>query len=74
MQKEIEITIAPEHVADEQIIRQYLSKALKVGISSIHHHQILKRSIDARARKVIYRLQVRAYIDEQPSMEENKFS
>ncbi len=74
MQKEIEITIAPEHVGDEQIIRQYLSKALKVDISSIYHHQILKRSIDARARKVIYRLQVRAYIDEQPSIGENKFS
>lgn len=74
MQKEIEITIAPEHVADEQIIRQYLAKALKVDISSIHHHQILKRSIDARARKVIYRLQVRAYLHEKPLLEENKFS
>jgi len=72
MQKEIEITIAPEHVSDEQIILQHLSKALKVDISSIQYHQILKRSIDARARKVIYRLQVRVYINEKPLLAENK--
>lgn len=69
MQKEIEITIAPEHIANEQIILQNLSRALKVDASTIKHHEVLKRSIDARSRKVIYRLQVRAYIDEVPSKE-----
>ncbi|WP_316768642.1 NAD(P)/FAD-dependent oxidoreductase [Pedobacter frigiditerrae] len=71
MQKEIEITIAPEHIANEQIILQNLSRALKVDISTIKHHEVLKRSIDARSRKVIYRLQVRAYIDDSPIKEES---
>ncbi|MFA6278020.1 MAG: NAD(P)/FAD-dependent oxidoreductase [Pedobacter sp.] len=74
MQKEIEITIAPEHVANEQVILQNLARALKVEISTIKQHKILKRSIDARSRKVIYRLQVRAYIDENPIAEENTFT
>ncbi|MBB2145557.1 FAD-binding protein [Pedobacter sp. LMG 31464] len=71
MQKEIEITVAPEHVANEQVILQNLARALKIEISAIKQHKILKRSIDARSRKVIYRLQVRAYIDENPIAEDN---
>lgn len=66
MQKEIEITLAPAHVADHQMILQTLAKTLKVDIATIKDFQILKRSIDARSRKVIYRLQVRAFINEKP--------
>lgn len=64
MQKEIEITLTPEQVANEQIMLSSLSKALNVKIQTITGYKILKRSIDARSRKVIYRLQVRAYINE----------
>ena len=73
MQKEIEITIAPEHVSNELVILQNLARALKVEQATIKHHQILKRSIDARSRKVIYRMQVRAYIDEVPTVEQTTF-
>lgn len=66
MQKDIEITLAPEEVEQEMVLRKSLSIALKIDLSRIHGHQILKRSIDARSRKVIYRLQVRAFIDETP--------
>lgn len=64
MQKEIEITITPEQVNNQQIILQNLANALKIGAAKINNFKILKRSIDARSRKVIFRLQVRAYIDE----------
>ena len=64
MQKEIEITIAPEQVNNQEIILQNLANALKIGQAKINNFKILKRSIDARSRKVIFRLQVRAYIDE----------
>lgn len=66
MQKEIEITLAPEDVGEEAQLRNSLSLALKVDISKIKGYKILKRSIDARSRKVIYRLQVRAFIEEEP--------
>jgi uncharacterized FAD-dependent dehydrogenase len=71
MQKDIEIIIAPEHQFDELYILQKLASELKVEVSSIKKHKILKRSIDARARKVIFRLQIRAYINEEP-IEENE--
>ncbi|TCD02410.1 NAD(P)/FAD-dependent oxidoreductase [Pedobacter psychroterrae] len=64
MQKEIEITLLPEESAEEHAIKKQLSIALKIEIQRIKGYQILKRSIDARSRKVVYRMQVRVYIDE----------
>ena len=64
MQKDIEITIAPEFAGEDQYIKDSLSKALNLELSRIRDYKILKRSIDARSRRVIYRMQVRAFIDE----------
>lgn len=66
MQKEIEITLAPEDVEQEAILKSTLSEALEVKITRIKGYKILKRSIDARSRRVIFRLQVRVFIDEEP--------
>ncbi|MCZ4245441.1 NAD(P)/FAD-dependent oxidoreductase [Pedobacter punctiformis] len=65
MQKEIEITLLPHQVEQPEIINQKLAESLKVPLDRIRSHEILKRSIDARSRKVIYRLQVKAFIDEE---------
>ncbi|RZJ80457.1 MAG: FAD-binding protein [Flavobacterium sp.] len=73
MQKDIEITLAPEHVADQQLILKNLAKALKVDLKTIKSFKILKRSIDARSRKVIFRLQVRAYLNEDAPASEPEF-
>ncbi|MDO7744694.1 MAG: NAD(P)/FAD-dependent oxidoreductase, partial [Pedobacter sp.] len=64
MQKDIEITIAPSDLANEQEINNKLSAALKTAPGNITGYKILKRSIDARSRNVIYRLQVRVFIGE----------
>ncbi|MGY4386692.1 putative FAD-dependent dehydrogenase [Pedobacter sp. UYP24] len=66
MQKDIEITLFPEELSDEGIIKNKLSASLKVKPNRISGYQILKRSIDARSKKVIYRLQVKVYLDEEP--------
>lgn len=66
MQKDIEITLAPEAIGQETEIRKALSLILKVDPLKIKAYTILKRSIDARSRKVIYRMQVRVFIDEVP--------
>ena len=69
MQKDIEITIAPEDAGqDEQIIKT-LSEVLNLAVSRITGFTILKRSIDARSRKVIFRLQVKVFIDEPKTAE-----
>lgn len=67
MQKEIEITLLPHQVEQSEIIKAKLADGLKVSENRIKSFEILKRSIDARSRKVIFRLQVRAYIDEELS-------
>ena len=64
MQKDIEITIAPGDLANEQEINNKLSSALKIAPSNITGYKIFKRSIDARSRNVIYRLQVKVFIGE----------
>lgn len=74
MQKDIEITIAPEDVNNEQIVIHKLASVLNLNPAKITHHQILKRSIDARSRKVVYRLQVRAYVGEDLPKQEEAFS
>ncbi len=64
MQKDIEIKLLPEQIGQEEILRESVSTALKVSLSRIKGCKILKRSIDARSRQVVYRLNVRVYIDE----------
>jgi len=66
MQKEIEITLLPNQVEQTEVINQKLAEALKLPENRIKAYQILKRSIDARSRKVIFRLQVKVFIDEDP--------
>ena len=74
MQQDIEITLAPEQLSNKELILKQLSQKLNVDISAITDYKIIKRSIDARSRKVIYRLQVRTYINEKNANEEIKYS
>ena len=69
MQKDIEIKLAPENLDNKAVILHTLADMLKIKATSINDFKILKRSIDARSRIVIYRLQVRVFIDEEPQPE-----
>lgn len=71
MQKDIEITLLPHQVEQSEVIKTKLAEALKLTESRINDYEILKRSIDARSRKVIFRLQVRVFVDEIPNPEIN---
>lgn len=64
MQKEIEIKLLPQEIDQDEILKQHLATALNVALSRIQGYKILKRSIDARSRQVVYRLQVKVYVDE----------
>jgi uncharacterized FAD-dependent dehydrogenase len=64
MIKETEIVCAPEVHENEVAITKQASLQLNIPVNRITGIKILKRSIDARGRKVVYRMQVRAYIDE----------
>jgi len=64
MQKEIEIKLLPEEIGQEEVLKKNLSAALRIDSARIKGYKILKRSIDARSRQVVYRLMIRVYIDE----------
>ena len=64
MVKEIELVLLPEHSSDASFIRNSASKSLNISPERINEIKILKRSIDARGRKVVFRLKVNVFIDE----------
>ncbi|WP_374950964.1 NAD(P)/FAD-dependent oxidoreductase [Mucilaginibacter sp.] len=64
MTKEVEIVCPPGQQEDEAVLTALASSAAKISQQKITGIKILKRSIDARGRKVLYRMQVRVFIDE----------
>ncbi|HVW96417.1 MAG TPA: FAD-dependent oxidoreductase [Mucilaginibacter sp.] len=67
MIKEIEIVCPPGQQDDEAALIKIAAAFLKLPPSKISALKILRRSIDARGRKVLYRMQVQVFIDEEPS-------
>ncbi|MCD7929981.1 MAG: FAD-binding protein [Tannerellaceae bacterium] len=66
MIKEIQLRVLPEQAANEQALKQVVSRETGEGTDSIKAVRILKRSIDARQRTIFVNLKVRAFINELP--------
>ncbi len=66
MKKSIEISIIPKWIHDEAWIRKKALQKLNWKDSSSIHLDIKKRSIDARGKQPIYRLQIDVYSQEEP--------
>jgi len=64
MTKEIEIVCQPGQQEDEAALIKIAAASLNISPQKISALKILKRSIDARGRKVVYRLQVQVFVDE----------
>lgn len=58
MIKELEITLAPEELNNEVLIQQLILQQLRIKASELNEYSILKRSIDARSKNVVFRLKV----------------
>lgn len=69
MIKEIEIVLLPEEAADDKALYAHAARMLKTDIKRISLVKAVKRSIDARSRKVVYRVKARVWIDEPGSTE-----
>ena len=63
MYKEIELRITPEEAHDREIVNELLARRLHVGQERIVHVEILRRSIDARQRRVVIQLKVGVHLD-----------
>ncbi len=64
MIKDLELVLTPDKAYDETAIRAAAVSSLKLPSGDVNSVEVLKRSIDARGRKVVYRLKVQVYIRE----------
>src|SRR5215217_9071968 len=65
MIKEVEIVCLPEQHEDIAALKGIAAVVLKVSAQQLIDIKILKRSIDARGRKVVYRMHVQVFMGEQ---------
>ena len=71
MPQELLLQVSPEIASNDVLLKDYLAKQIKVSPKDIQHISILKRSIDARQKTVIFNLKVAIYLVGE-SFEENK--
>ena len=64
MIKETNIRIRPNYIDNSERIKQILAAELKINEDSITDFKILKRSIDARSRNIVFQLKVQVGIQE----------
>ena len=64
MTKEVEIVCPPGQQEDEAVITRLVAASLNIQPKNISAVKVLKRSIDARGRKVVYRMQVQVFLNE----------
>ncbi|AWK02955.1 FAD-binding protein [Flavobacterium crocinum] len=69
MPRELLLQVTPETAANEVLLKDYLSKQIKVSPNEIQHITILKRSIDARQKAIKINLKVVIYLKGEPFQE-----
>jgi uncharacterized FAD-dependent dehydrogenase len=69
MQKEIELAVVPEKINSLDFLKKECAKKLNINLERIHAIKVRKRSIDARSKKVVFRVLMKVYIDEDPVQE-----
>ena len=67
MVQEYQLRVSPQVAAQESSLKKYVSQEKGYDVKSITNIRILKRSIDARQRNIFVNLNVRVYIDEEPT-------
>ena len=70
MQKELQIRVLPEVAGEPQLLKDYLINKEGLDSKDLRHVEVLRSSIDARARQAYYQLKVRLYIGEEYTPEE----
>ena len=70
MPKELLLQVTPEIADNDNLLKQHLSKQIKVSINEIKHISILKRSIDARQKAIKFNLKVNIYFQDDEFIEQ----
>ena len=66
MIRECTVVVSPEQAADEGKLRRYVQDELGIAPGELTALRVLKRSIDARQRRIKVNLQLRIYLNEEP--------
>ena len=74
MIQETNIRILPKYIEDKQEIKKSLAQQLKVPVQKIIDFKILKKSIDARSKKIVFQLRVQVGIQEKIPTTATKYS
>ena len=64
MQKELNLQVSPEESQNNKMLLEIVSSQLEIDAGEINHIEILKRSIDARQKRIKINLHLRVYIQE----------
>ena len=67
---EYQLRVLPQVAANEQALKEYLTREKGHSLRSINAVRILRRSIDARQRTVYVNLSVRLFVNEMPPADE----
>ena len=70
MIKEFQVRVEPRVAASLEALSQYVGETNGFDTKDITHVRILRRSIDARQRKIFVNLSLRVYVNEQPENDE----
>ncbi|MGL5920697.1 MAG: NAD(P)/FAD-dependent oxidoreductase, partial [Bacteroidales bacterium] len=70
MIKELQLRVLPKIAASDQELKNYIAKEYALNARVIKAIRVLKRSIDARQRTVLFNLKVAVYVNEIPTNEE----
>ena len=62
MPQELLLQVTPEIATNELLLKQHVSKLIRVDAEEIQHIAILKRSIDARQKAIKFNLKVSIYL------------
>jgi uncharacterized FAD-dependent dehydrogenase len=71
VQKEIVLELSPEDASHEAYYKPFIIKKLKIAAGRIQYIKIIRKSIDARSRKIRVNIAFQVFIDEKPSAEIN---
>lgn len=66
MINEYQLRVLPEQAANEQSLKEYISREKGLDVRTLKAVQVLRRSIDARQRTIFINLKVRVFVNEQP--------
>ncbi|MDB5201784.1 MAG: FAD-binding protein [Ferruginibacter sp.] len=64
MQQKISLKLLPAEAADEQLVKKYLAASAGKKMADISGFRIVKKSIDARGKKVFINLSIDVFINE----------